>query len=177
MCRKTLLTRSYTFLRSRDRPEQAGTDMCRQGPTGKDWTDRNRQGQTDLLDLQWTEGTDREKQGQKYVLLSPPDVANGWGLMVVMAVMTGGGHAFAALAEKNWTVLVKQELMQIQTGIGQIMKGGLLSYLTIKRSHVLNGHHVLLWALNPTVKQLTSLTIHLYISKWNINQCFWYEKV
>ena len=60
-----------------------------------------------------------------------------------MAVLAGGRLGFAA--EQKLTNLVKQELVQIRIGSGQVMKGGPLSYLTIKRSHFLNGPHVLLW--------------------------------
>ena len=61
-----------------------------------------------------------------------------------MAVLAWGRHVFTALAEQNWTVLVKQQLVQIQLGSGQVMKGGPLSYLTIKSPHYQNGRHVLL---------------------------------
>ena len=59
-----------------------------------------------------------------------------------MAVLAGGRLGFAA--EQKLTNLVKQELVQIRIGSGQVMKGGPLSYLKIKRSHFLNGGHVLL---------------------------------
>ena len=61
-----------------------------------------------------------------------------------MAVLAGGRQGFAAVSEQNLTVLDKQELVQIEIGSGQVTKGGPLSYLAIKRSHILNGRHVLL---------------------------------
>ena len=39
-----------------------------------------------------------------------------------MAVLAGGRLGFAA--EKKLTILVKQELVQIQIGSSQVMKGG-----------------------------------------------------
>ena len=61
-----------------------------------------------------------------------------------MAVLAGGRQGFAAVSEQNLTVLDKQELVQIEIGSGQVTKGDPLSYLSIERSHILNGHHVLL---------------------------------
>ena len=62
--------------------------------------------------------------------------------------MAGGRQGFAAVAEQNLTVLDKQELVQIEIGSGQVTKGGPLSYLAIKRSHILNGRHVLLCSIS-----------------------------
>ena len=61
-----------------------------------------------------------------------------------MAVLAGGRQGFAAVSEQNLTVLDKQELVQIEIGSGQVTKGGPLSYIIIKRSHILNGRHILL---------------------------------
>ena len=69
-----------------------------------------------------------------YFLSLMADVVSAW-----------GWRCFAALAEQYWAVLVKLELVQVQIGSGQVMKSGPLSYLTIKRSHFLIGHHILLW--------------------------------
>ena len=52
-----------------------------------------------------------------------------------MVVLAGARLGFAA--EQKSTLLVKQELVQIQIGSGQGKKGGPLSYLAIKK-HFLN---------------------------------------
>ena len=66
-------------------------------------------------------------------------MADGWWLCWLGADMA----LQLAVAEQNWTVLDKQELVQVQIGSGQVIKGGPLSYLAIIRSHFLNGRHVL----------------------------------
>ena len=86
----------------------------------------------------------------------------GWWLMAVLA---GGKCGFAAVAEQNWTVLVKLELVHVQIGSGQVMKSEPLSYPSIKRSHFLIGHHVLLWGgLDWVRKQGTRTDFH---RNWN----------
>ena len=59
-----------------------------------------------------------------------------------MVVLAGGRLNF--VVGQTLSVLVKQELVQIQIGSSQVLKGGPLSYLTIKRFHFLSVHHVLL---------------------------------
>ena len=49
-----------------------------------------------------------------------------------MVVLAGARLGFAA--EQKSTLLVKQELVQIQIGSGQGKKGGPLSYLAIKNT-------------------------------------------
>ena len=49
---------------------------------------------------------------------------------------------------KTELLFFKLDLVHVQIGSGQVMKSEPLSYPSIKRSHVLIGHHVLLCAVN-----------------------------
>ena len=75
-----------------------------------------------------------------------------------MAVLAWGRHGFTALAEQNWTVLVKQQLVQIQLRSGQVMKGGPLSYFTRKSPHYQNGRHVLLWGYSGQLQYIPAFS-------------------
>ena len=78
--------------------------------------------------------------------------------MWLMAVSAWGRHGFTALAEQNWTVLVKQQLVQIQLRSGQVMKGGPLSYFTRKSPHYQNGRHVLLWGYSGQLQYIPAFS-------------------